>query len=229
MKFTAQQMAAQPELLSLKAQVEVAKLMKDKEYLEKEIVRLNSEVLSGDHEAQQEVIDKSSRLREVDRRLAEQFARGEQSGRLKGIVLGKQEAQAGFAQKSSDYERRLAEYEAKLSQSQDKLAAGDPSLQAELGQMRKELAQASSTEKGLREEVAKERVTSATAAQALEGEKKALGLQKLATTRQETRASQAQGKVDEINRRRKSKHWRNGTEIHSNRFVQLKPHRGTKL
>ena len=122
LKFTESQLFEQPKLLGLQSQVEIAKLMKDKEYLEKHIASLKAKVRAGDSQAQMDVDTQEERLRGVDSRLAKEFQRGQETGRVEGITLGRQQAATEFQQVSSGYESRIAKFEADLKLKQEGIA-----------------------------------------------------------------------------------------------------------
>ena len=192
--------------------------MKDKEYLEKHIKDLQQRLAAGDTGAQMEIDAQSERLRDVDGRLKEEFSRGEETGRLRGITLGKKQAQTEYQQTSADYEGRLAKYEARLKESQRQLSAGDPVVQGQLQELKgkysaleaqqteaaREVKRASqeasrkmeaartvaaTTEKSLRAQLSKGATTIATAEQRVSTAEAAVEAQKSALLEQKTATS----------------------------------------
>ena len=113
--------------------------MKDKEHLEKSIRDLKVRLQSGDQDAKMEVDTQEAKLREVDQRLAKEFLRGQESGRIAGIDLGKKQAQTAFQQVSTEYESRLAKYESELKLARQQEATDESKLRSDLQRMRVEM------------------------------------------------------------------------------------------
>ena len=119
--------------------MEIAVLMKDKEHLHKSIRDLQVRLRSGDIDAQMEMDKDEAKLRDIDSRLAAEFQRGEASGRVSGITLGKKQAQTDFEKVSAEYESRIAKFESELKAERERFTADESKFRQDLQRMRSEM------------------------------------------------------------------------------------------
>ena len=181
LQFVKQQAAQAPQLLGAQAQLQVLALQKDKQLLQARINDLTTAAQKGDQQAKMDLQQQQAKMADIDRRLAAEFTRGVETGRLKGITLGKSQADAALRQQIFEYEGKIVKFQSQLQQKDAAVSVGEASLRDEVKTVRAQYEAARGSKDDLQKQIASSAASEATAKTKLDAAQKFFSQQKQAS------------------------------------------------